>query len=76
MWATHRFHIMVGADIFSEKEENTKEYNKYLQALYTCSAQNAYKTLSRSNPLIPHPYNRKQSTGLPAILSSSFAVWF
>jgi len=31
---------------------------------------------SYSNPVILHPYRRKQSVGLPAVLSSSFAVWF
>lgn len=33
-------------------------------------------TLSYSNPIIRHPYSRKQRVGLPAVLSSSFAVWF
>ena len=33
-------------------------------------------TLSYSNPLIPHPYSRKQRVGLPAVLPSSFAIWF
>jgi len=33
-------------------------------------------TFSHSNPVILHPSNRKQSVGLPVVLSSSFAIWF
>ena len=33
-------------------------------------------TASRSNPDVLHLYSREHSTVLPAVLSSSFAIWF
>jgi len=46
-------HIVFDTDIFFDKDENTKKYNKYLQACI-------YANRSRSNPVILHPYSRKQ----------------
>jgi hypothetical protein len=34
------------------------------------------KTASRSNPDVLHLYSREHSTVLPAVLSSSFPIWF
>jgi hypothetical protein len=34
------------------------------------------KTASRSNPDVLHLCSREHSTVLPAVLSSSFAIWF
>ena len=59
----------VEADIFSERANNQK--NKIPEMHKMCAL-----TLSYSNPVILHIYNRKQSVGLPAFLSSSFAIWF
>ena len=33
-------------------------------------------TASRPNPDVLRLYSREHSTGLPAVLSSSFAIWF
>ena len=73
--ATER-HIVVGAGIFFESKENTKEYNTHLQACVSAVHKMRTMTLSHQNPKIPLLYRRTHGIGLPAVLSSSFAVWF
>jgi hypothetical protein len=43
-------HVVVRADIFFEKEEDTKEYNKYLQAYVTAVHKNSYNDLQSFQP--------------------------
>lgn len=46
-------HIVVETDIYFDKDENTKQYNKYLQAYISANR-------SRSNAVMLHLYIRKQ----------------
>ena len=58
-----------------EGEDNTKEYNKYLQACLAAEHKMQTAISSRSNPIILHPYSSK-IIALLAVQSSSFAMWF
>lgn len=52
---------MVEADIYFEKERNTKERNKHLQACFICSAQNTYHDRESLKPCYtapPQPYTK------------------
>jgi hypothetical protein len=44
--ATAKSHTVVEADIFFEKEENTKQYNKYLQLYISAAYKMRTVTLS------------------------------
>ena len=59
--ATTKRHVVVEADIFFGKEENTREYNRHLQACTPAVHKMRTMTLSPSNPTIPHHYSSKQS---------------
>ena len=69
-------HIVVEVDTFFEEEGNTKGYNKYLHACIPAVHKMRTITLNRSNSVIFHSSSLKHNIVLPAVLSSSFAIWF
>lgn len=69
-WTTKGFCAMGGGG------DDAKEYNKYLQDCIPAVHKMHTITLSRSNPILLHPYIRKHSIGLPVVLLSLFAIWF
>jgi len=69
-------HILVEVDTFFEEEGNTKEYNKYLHASIPAVHKMRTITPDLSNSVIFHASSLKHNTVSPAVLSSSFAIWF
>ena len=53
-------HVVVEVDTLFKKEENTKEYNKYLHACIAAAHKMRTVTLSLSNSVIFHASSRKQ----------------
>ena len=75
--ASTKRRVVVQADIFFENETDTKEYNKYLQACIPAVDKYSYNDLQSFQPYnTPTPTAVNKVLGLPAILSSTFAVWF
>jgi hypothetical protein len=68
--------IVVEADIHFQKEEYTREHNKYLQTCIAAVQKRRTVTLRRPTPIKQHPYSRKQSNVLSVNWSSSLDISF